>query len=162
MERNAVLVKFRAALEEALKDKIDALENARQTFIDAPGPMQSGSDTTRFQVSSFAENIARGVEHLQNAIATLNRLLNNETVAATTVREGAVVQIAPTESSSSMYLAVFSSDVGGLAVEHEGHRITAITKDAPVAQAMYGKSEGEEFTLSTGNQNKRMRVISII
>ncbi len=114
-------------------------ESACQSAIDAPGAMQSKSDTTKSQMSRLADNILFSYQQVQNCISSIKERGFHKQCEE--VEIGAVVQVE--ENQNENYYFILPTNCGGQHIELEGEKISAISDKSPVAQALLNKKIGD-------------------
>ena len=77
MNKQKLLQYVIETLTQREKNAQQSLEAARQAAIEAPGAMQSHSDTTKWQMSRRAEAIERSLFETQRALNALKYLVDH-------------------------------------------------------------------------------------
>lgn len=147
--------------QEIAKDE-DALAGLRQASIDAPGAMESHSDTNKFQSGSMANSVGFLIEEKYNAIATI-RSLADEAAGSDRVGVGTIVEVEDLGSGKIAYYFVLPV-AGGVEVALEEKEIVVIASTAPLAQVLLNKRVGDVAEFSIPNsaiQVRRLKILSI-
>lgn len=154
MDKNTLLEIVIEKLKTEKQDIETGLKTAKQTAVDAPGPMQSHSDTTKFQMNVLFENLKQTLEEKENSINTLISFSKNQPSSLTTVQLGSVVEL---KDSGEIKFYFILPAGGGIKVEKDNKIITAITPQTPLATALQGKNKGDKIKFRT----KEMEIINI-
>ena len=125
--------------ERQLKESNDSLKRIKQAARDAPGPMQSKSDTSKHQLSQLASNIESGCNDIKKLIASLKLIDTNKVYDK--IQIGAIVELK--ENNNAFLVIVLPSGGGGQTVEAQGCKIETISFASPMAQALLNKQTGD-------------------
>ena len=71
MDKLAIVGAFIELLKGEIQGAKRRLETARQASIDAPGAMQSHSDTTKYQMGLVADGLRRFISEKEEAVSAL-------------------------------------------------------------------------------------------
>lgn len=138
------------------KNAKQSLEVARRAAIEAPGAMQSHSDTTKWQMSRRAEAIERSLLQTQQALDVLKRL---ESIIALDMVY-AIVEVRNLDDGSMARYFLLPTG-GGDTYEVDGESITVINMGAPMARAFVDVVAGDEVEIKTQGATKRLSVVSV-
>ena len=153
---------LQCAIETLIQKKKNAeqsLETTRQAAIDAPGAMQSHSDTTKWQMSRRAEAIEQSIFETQQALGVLKRLMDHPP----TITKGsnyAIIEVENLDDGSRAKYFLLPAG-GGDTYEVDGEKITALTMSAPLARVLVGTVAGDEVEITTQGKTKRFVVVSV-
>lgn len=137
------------------KQEIEAgLKTTKQTAIDAPSPMQSHSDTTKFQMNILADNLKRSLEEKENSINALILFSQNQPNSSSIIQMGSVIELR--EAGSVKFYFILPAG-GGIKIEKNNKIITVITPQTPLAAALQGKSKSDKIKFRT----KELEIINI-
>lgn len=137
-----------------------SLKTTMQAVIEAPGAMQSHSDTTKWQMSRRAEVIQRLIDEKSFAIHTLQDMIHsNLSSDAGEVEIGSIVEIRNERNEREVYFILPVG--GGIEVVDNDRTILVITARAPVAAALIGKRQGQTVKLHIGSQQRELTIVSI-
>lgn len=135
------------------------LETARQAAIDAPGAMQSHSDTTKWQMSRRAEALQRSIVETQQALDTFESLMRYPP----TITKCSVYTIVEVENlddgSRTKYFLLPAG--GGNTYEVEGEEIIVLSVSAPLARAFIGSVAGDDVEVKIQETTIRFSVVSV-
>lgn len=141
------------------KNAEQSLETTRQAVIEAPGAMQSHSDTTKWQMSRRAEALQQSVFETQQALSTLKSLMDHPP----TVTKGsifAIIEIENLDDGSRVKYFLLPAG-GGDAYEVDGEKIIILTIGAPMARVLIGVVAGDEVEIKIQEMTKRFVVVSV-
>ena len=143
---------------EAQKEEIEkSLREAQASIIDAPGPMQSHSDTTRYQKAILAGSAASSLREKTLALSALHQILALDAGKyIDKVQVGTLVTLLDEEDVMENYIIV--PHCGGISVEEGIESIVSITPESPLASELLGKARGQSVTFSASG-NFRVRTI---
>ena len=146
-------------LTEEEKNAKQSLESTRQAAIDAPGAMQSHSDTTKWQMSQRAGAIEGSLFETQQALGALKRLIGHSSA----IIKGSVYAIVEVKNlgNNSVEKYFLLPAGGGNVYETEGEKITILNMSAPMARAFFGAVAGDEIEVKIQGITRRFDVVSV-
>ncbi len=146
-------------LTQREKSAKQSLETAKQAAIEAPGAMQSHSDTTKWQMSQRAEAIKQSLFETQQALGALKHLMDHPP----TVTKGSSYAVIEAENlnDGSMAKYFLLPAGGGDTYEVDGEKITVLTMGAPMARALIGAVAGDEVEVKIQETTRRFNVVSV-
>ena len=157
MDKKNLVEKLIRNFQEKAEESRKLFESARQAAIDAPGAMQSKSDTTKFQMSQLAESSLAVYKQIQRCISTLKEIdLSRECKA---IGIGAVVKVE--EDQSESYYFILPINCGGQSIELEEQEVNAIAVKSPIAQALLNKKAGDIINIKVPASLRIFRIIEI-
>jgi len=143
MNKNEILNCVIAHLTELKQQATTAAANAHNAAIDDQSVAETQYDTLAIEAAYLAEGQSRRIEDLKEQI---HQLTNMKLKPCDTVELGALIQIAFENGDDKLF---FMLPYGaGTQVEYENKVVFIITTQAPLAQALLNKVEGDEFTLA--------------
>lgn len=146
-------------LAQGEKGAKQSLETARRAAIEAPGAMQSHSDTTKWQMSRRAEAIERSLFETQRALSALKRLMDHPPTI--TMGSGyAIVEVKNLDDGSMAKYFLLPAG-GGDTYEVDGEEIVVLNMGAPLALAFIGAVAGDEVKVKIQEMTKRFIVVSV-
>jgi transcription elongation GreA/GreB family factor len=149
-------------LEEQLRKEIETYQRvalaAHEAATHEEARPENDKDTRSVEAAYLAGAQAertRELERLVNALTflDLHAFAPGERIAAT-----ALVEVEVDGKVAHYFL---SPHGGGLRAEVEGRTIQVVTPEAPVGQALLGKTEGESFELRTGGKLREYTIVSV-
>lgn len=159
MDKQKLLQRVIETLLQREKDAKQSLETTRQAAAEAPGAMQSKSDTTKWQMSQRAGAIEKLLLETQQALSSLKRLMNDSPI----ITKGSVYAIIEAKNlgddSWAKYFLLPAG--GGNTYNVEGESITIINMGAPLARAFVGVVAGDEVEVRIQETTKQFSVISV-
>ena len=159
MNKQKLLQRVIEVLTQKGKSAEQSLETTRQAAIEAPGAMQSHSDTTKWQMSRRAEAMERSIFETQQALGMLKHLMDHPP----TISKGsnfAIIEVANLDNGSKAKYFLLPAG-GGDTYEVDGEKVTALTMGAPMARVLIGTIAGDEVEMKIQGTTKRLVVISV-
>jgi transcription elongation GreA/GreB family factor len=148
------------ALSEGIKKAERSFATTRQAMIEAPGAMQSHSDTTKSQMSRLAEEIQRSINEKQFALYTLQRMVHAGLPPnVRKVQVGAVVEVLNESKEKEFYFVLPVG--GGIKVTDGDKIILVVTPAAPIVAAMIGKQKDQTVKLQVGSHQRELTILNI-
>lgn len=146
-------------LTQREKSAKQSLETTRQAAIEAPGAMQSHSDTTKWQMSRRAEVIERSLFETQKALRALKHLMDHPP----TITKGSGYAIVELKNLDDGLMAKYFllPAGGGDTYEVDGEEITVLNMGAPMARAFIGTVAGDEVEIKIQGMTRQFSVISV-
>lgn len=146
-------------LTRSEKSAKQSLETTRQAAIEAPGAMQSHSDTTKWQMNQRAGAIEQSLFETQQALGALKRLMDHPPA----ITKGSVYAIIEVKNlgdeSRTKYFLLPAG--GGNTYEVEGGQITILNIGAPMARALLGVVAGDEVEVRIQEKTRQLNVVSV-
>ncbi len=145
-------------LMEGESEKIkSSFESSRKAAIEAPGAMQSKSDTTKSQMSVLAGNFHDSFLKLQSSIAAIKRIDVSKKYERVGV--GAIVLVQ--EGKTKAYYFVMPPDSGSHEVQYGDGKVCTISLNSPIAQALVRKKAGEQIKFQVPAGLRIFRILQI-
>ena len=141
------------------KSAKQSLETARRAAIEAPGAMQSHSETTKWQMSRRAEAMERSLFETQRALGALKRLMDHPPTI-TTGSGYAIVEVKNLDDGSMAKYFLLPAG-GGDTYEVDGEKIVVLNMGAPLALAFIGTVTGDEVEIKIQGTTRRFSVVSV-
>lgn len=146
-------------LTQGEKSVKQSLETTRQAAIEAPGAMQSHSDTTKWQMNQRAGAIEQSLFETKQALGALKRLRDHSPA----ITKGSVYAIIEVKNlgdgSWAKYFLLPAG--GGNTYEVEGEQITILNIGAPMARALIGVVAGDEVEVKIQEKTRQFKVVSV-
>lgn len=144
-------------VERSLTDLIDSINNA-------PGAMQSHSDTTRFQLSRVFEASNKSYIEKKDDLANLKSFLEKGFNSQTeTIMIGSIFTLSKqNDKGKNVEENYFMLPTGsGIKIELEGLSFLSVTPISPLGKILIGKKKGEVFLFGVGKFRKKITVKEI-
>ncbi len=143
------------------KSKLErAARAAHRAAVEAPGAMQSHSDTTKFQMNLASDQMKELVATHAQAIRILSAFLPAwEPKPATTVGLGSLIKVGDDAEQERWYFLLPTG--GGTTVAVDGRSITVITPQTPITTAFLGKGTGEIVQIKTPRGSRTFTVVEV-
>lgn len=159
MNKQKLLQYVIEALTQREKSAKQNLETTRRATIEAPGAMQSHSDTTKWQMSRRAEAIERSLFETQQALRVL-KSIGDYPPTITKCSGYAIIEVENLDDGSrSKYFLLPAG--GGDTYEVDREEITILNMGAPMARAFIGTVAGDEVEVKIQETTRRFSVISV-
>ena len=129
-------------------------EEHKQGCIEAPGPMQSHSDTSRFKLGKLADKTAQRLEKLEKLIRFFKQIeikKNND------IQVGTLVKIE--EDGEIIYFYITPEGIGGQKFESEGILIQTISIDSPFGKSLFSKKSKQEIELQVPVGMRKLKIL---
>jgi len=138
----------------------ESFATTRQAAIDAPGAMQSHSDTTKSQMSRLAGEIQRSIEEKNFALRTLQSMAYSGLPSDTgVIKVGSVVEVLTERGEQEIYFILPVG--GGIEIVDNEKRILVVTSRAPLTAALLGKRQGQLIKLQVGPRQRELTIVNI-
>jgi len=149
---------------DVLRGNIESVERRAQTAtqasIDAPGAMQSHSDTTKSQMGQIANALQKSLSEQQHAMSALQTMVSmSRPGEAKFVGEGTLVEVTDGSSEKELYLILPAG--GGIEIEDGENTILVVTSQAPIAVALIGMRRGESVEFGVDRLVRKLTVLDI-
>jgi transcription elongation GreA/GreB family factor len=160
MTKQKLLQHVVEALTQERRNTERSLEAARSAAIEAPGAMQSHSDTTKSQMSRLSEEMQRSIDEKDLALRALNALMYSGLPSnVEAVKVGSVVEVRDGRNERAIYFILPAG--GGIKVVDGDRTILVVTPRAPLSVALLGKRRGETVKLQIGPRHRELTVVDI-
>jgi len=136
------------------------LKSTLRAAAEAPGAMQSHSDTTKSQMHTLADNIRNSLVEKERAISALGNLPESQLQQSEVVQIGSVVEVQESGDKQSFYFVL--PEGGGINVKNEKRCIAVLTSRAPLAMVLIGKKKGDstKFQIPSG-KDREMTILNV-
>ncbi len=156
MDKQQVLKILLAQLEENKQSSLKNYETYRQASVDAPGAMESHSDTSRVEFGNLADNIAREIENTDKLIKTLQQINNEKN---NEIKLGSLVCVEENKRTSCFFIV--PEGAGGLKIENSNTPIQTVSIDSLIGKQLLAKRVGEEIELNVPVGTRKLKILSI-
>jgi transcription elongation GreA/GreB family factor len=119
---------------------------------------ENDKDTRALEQSYLARGQAQRVVELQDALNKLKALELREFSASSAIALCALVTVDDGRELAHYFIAPAG---GGLRIELEGVEVRVVTPQAPIAQALLGKHEGDDLDLRTPQGVTELSISSV-
>ena len=150
---------------ETLKREIEnakqSLESTSKAATEAPGAMESHSDTTKSQMSRLADEMQRLISEKSLALHTLQSVAHSGLLsgAGEETQVGSVVEVLTERNGREFYFILPAG--GGIEINDNDKIVCVVTPRAPLAVALIGKQQGQTVKVRIGLQQHDLTIISI-
>ena len=149
-----------------LQNEVDKLQErwqiTKQAVIDAPGAMQSGSDTTKYQESRIADNIENNIIQKKQEIALLRKMLESGLMKDKKFDEvqlRSIIEIRQSNGNTSVYFLLPVS--GGIKTEYENQNILVINLKAPIVKLLLGHRAGDIIKSGLSSSQNEIEILNV-
>ncbi|HDQ16729.1 MAG TPA: hypothetical protein ENN31_01240 [Candidatus Vogelbacteria bacterium] len=161
MKKKKILEAVIDFLCSAIVQNQEILDRTHQSINDAPSAMESGSDTSRFQLSSLAQNQLAAIDKLvevKHQVEILKETLGSS--SATEIKPGSIIEVEVNEKVL-LYLILPCEGIGGMEVEWNSHIYVMISDGSPFINALKGCHKGDELSIVMGGHIKKVKVLDV-
>lgn len=123
---------------------------------EAPGAMESHSDTSKFQIGAVSGNLA---EHLVKLDKSISCLKEGKDAVSNIIEEGAIIKIKDSGHVITYYLV--PDGAGGQDLEIDNEKIKTITASTPLGKSILNKKVGDSVELAIGPKTRKLEIISV-
>jgi transcription elongation GreA/GreB family factor len=158
MDKQQVINAFLKKLREMRATALLSYESYRKASADAPGAMQSHSDTSKFQSGVLADGTMEQINQIDENIAFLSRAKNSNS-GISDVQILALVRIQ--EGDRSYPYLVVPEGVGGQEIEAEGEKIKTVSIDSPLGKALIHRKVDDVVDLAVRSGKRNLKILTI-
>ena len=150
-----VIADIEKQIEIAEQGRKDAVEESKAH----KGAMASRYDTFKEEAQYLAGGFAARIQELTPLLAAL-KSMRMRIPANSKVSSGAIVEVEniDTGMKTKYFILPFG---GGKTYEVDGEQYSTLTLQAPLARALFGKTEGDEAEITIQGTTKHLLVVSI-
>lgn len=137
-------------LDKNVKKLGESLNETNNAINDAPGAMQSHSDTTRSQLTSVVNVANKSFTEKSNELSFLKEFSRKDLSGGNfqKIQMGSLVVIQKEGEECENYFVLPGGS--GIKLDYKGEKIICITPTSPLGKSMLGKKKHETFTLPVG------------
>jgi hypothetical protein len=139
--------------KESLKDSI---KRCQDEIDHAPGPMESHSDTTRFQVGQLVLNLSDQLLKIEKAEEIIKKSSMSENPAVISVGSTAELNV----DGKTCFVFIVPDGAGGLIVDGEV-KISIVSEKSPMAVSIMGKKVGDTSSFNINGKKKEIRILNL-
>ena len=143
------------SLEESLTDINDAINNA-------PGAMQSHSDTTRSQLTSVMNTTHKTFNEKNSELGFLRNFskMDLNKIKSEKVKTGIIVVLKKENNVVENYFLLPGGS--GVKLDHKGDKFICLTLASPLGKALVGKEKNKSFLFNVGGMSQRVTILDLI
>lgn len=140
MDKRKLVEQVIANLVEQAERSEKSSAAARQASIDAPGAMQSHSDTTRAQQGWLSDSLARmGTKTQRN----IRNILQVDLSPSDQVRLGSIATVRNEKSGIRTSYLILPGAAGTIVQTEDNQRVVVVSPEAPMAKGILTRRMGE-------------------
>ena len=156
MNKQLVVQKYFDKLRELRDSAIADVGAYKKASNEAPGAMESHSDTSKFQFDLMSSKIAEKVSEFDKL---LKYKFDDDVEPESVVGVGSLIQIR--ENDKTIYHLIAPKGGGDVGLLVEDTVIAAVSVDSPLGNSLLGKRVGDVVIFTAGSKNRELEVISI-
>jgi transcription elongation GreA/GreB family factor len=158
MNKENLIRKILEKLEKEIVELEESASSAHEASVEAPGAMQSHSDTSKFQNKVSEGNIGTMIQQKKIQSEAIKNVALPE--RASDINLGACVLVE--DSGIEKRYIVLPGGSGIEAWDDETlDSYMSITPDTPIGKALLGKKEGEKTSFKIGQKEKKLLIKKI-
>jgi len=146
-------------LAEDLQRVEQALRFAHETATHEENIAENKYDTLGLEASYLATGQARRADALRQALLQWHQWVPQPYQAELGIQLGALVTLVDAEGLGQ--LVFLGPEGGNMQLRHGNIHIQVISSQAPLARALWGKSEGDEVALQIGASHQGLEVLRV-
>lgn len=154
MQKEIISARIIDILNKKLKDLKVSIRQTEEASNQAPGAMQSHSDTSKFQFDVLANNLRTLADEMDRAI----KEIGENKIASDQISDGSIVKI---EKDDKNYYYVISSISLEESFEIDGDEIRVVSINTPIAKGLMNKKAGTETEIKTPAGDYRIKIIEV-
>jgi len=161
MTKKELLQSVIDTLKKNMESAEERLKTIVQAAVDAPGAMQSYSDTTKSQMGQIADELQRSLTEQSLTLGILQSMVSSYSLFDDVgcVKIGSFVEVLDENTEREFYLILPAG--GGIEISDQGREILVISSHAPIATALIGKKPGEKIGLKIGQLQRNLTIVNI-
>ena len=160
MNKNELLQSIISTLKKNIENAGGRAQTVLQALIDAPGAMQSHSDTTKSQMGRIADALQKSLSEQNSALNILQSMANfSLPFGVGRVEIGSLVEVADDSGEKESYLILPAG--GGIEIDVQDKTILVVTSQAPIATALINKKQGESVELKIGRLTRKLTILDV-
>lgn len=155
MNKEALIGKVVLKLEKEIAELEEGATSAHAASVDAPGAMQSHSDTSKFQNKVSEENLVSMLDEKKNRCGAIKTMEIPSEISE--IKIGACI-LAEDGENEKRYILL----PGGAGIEvwddETLDSYMTITPEVPIGKALMGKKEGIKTVFKVGSKEKKLLI----
>jgi len=159
VDKKALIEKVLEKLRGEVRKMSEVLELKHREINDAPGAMQSHSDTTKFQASAVAAEQASSLRERTDALHQVEFFFSGGVSDHQTVGLGAILEVVEGGKSVTRYIVLPAA--GGEEVDFDGQPYLITTPDAPLISKLSGKGKGAIENIFSRNRTRTIEIMNV-
>lgn len=156
MDKKLILNKIIDKLNENMKSVQSNYNTYKKFSSEAPGAMESHSDTSRFQYGALASDTASHLEEIKKAIKNIN---DSQDISYDQVTVGALLKME--EDGKIFYFLMVQEGAGGQKLEYDGVMIQTVPDNSPIGGSLLSKKDGDEVQINIAGKNRKMKILEV-
>jgi len=162
LSKKEIIQKVIELLSENVKILEGSLTGINDSINDAPGAMQSHSDTTRSQLTSVMNTAHKSFNEKIKELEYLKEFSKKDLteIRFKEARIGVIVVLEKENGAVENYFLLPGGS--GIKLDYKGEKLVCITPSSPLGKALIGKKKDENFLLNMGNISQKIKIVDLI
>lgn len=156
MEKQNISKKLLVQLEERQASLLKNYETYKQASIDAPGAMESHSDTSKVEFGNLASNIAKEMEDTNKLIKLVQNISDEK---GESIELGSFAKIE--ENGKTFHFYIVPEGAGGQKIDLDDDFIQTVSVDSLIGKVLLSKRVGEEVELIVPAGKRKLKVLEV-
>ncbi|MDD0837508.1 GreA/GreB family elongation factor [Curvibacter sp. HBC61] len=136
-----------------------ALQTAHEAATHEENIAENKYDTLGLEAAYLATGQARRAEAIRQAIAAWRQFRPRPCDAEQGIRVGALIRLRDADGQVQL---LFLGPLGGsMRLDHGAQSVQVISTEAPLAQALFGRCEGDEVSIQVGSKRQQFEVLGL-
>lgn len=157
MDKKIILQKIVEKLNENLRIAEGNVNTYKKFSSEAPGAMESHSDTSRFQYGALASDAESRLREIENAIKVIQ---NAGDKLFHEISMGALVKLEGEEKE--IYYLIVPEGAGGQKVEYGGITVQTVPDNSPVGKGVLHKKAGDNVAVQIAGRAAKFNILEVL
>ena len=156
-----LIEKTKSLLYENVKNLEKSLTGINDSINDAPGAMESHSDTTRSQLTSVMNTAHKSFNEKKKELESFEKFPSD--LIKTRYEEvsiGVIIVLKKENDTVENYFLLPGGS--GIKLEHNGDKFTCLSFASPLGKALIGKKKNEIFLLNIGSMSQKVKILDLV
>ncbi|MEW6616930.1 MAG: hypothetical protein AB1333_00740 [Patescibacteria group bacterium] len=159
MDKKALVEKVVEKLQKEVTELEESMMSMKQAAIEAPGAMQSHSDTTKFQMNALKDDVEKQFSTKNRELEILEKFEIMPMSSSQEIKSGSGIKIRDGEKEINYF---FLEGGSGIQVEDEsGNIFIVVGENSPMGKILFGKKAGDEIITRFGSKERILHIIEV-
>jgi len=159
MDKKALIEQVVEKLQKEVTELEESMMSMKQAAIEAPGAMQSHSDTTKFQMNALKDDVEKQLSTKNKELEILEKFGIMSASSSKEIQSGSLVKIWDGEKEIN-YL--FLEGGSGIHIEDEsGNKFIVVGESSPMGKVLAGKKVGDEIVTQFGSKERSINIVDV-
>ena len=161
LSKKDLLEKVMLLLSENIKKAEKSLIEMNSNINDAPGAMQSHSDTSRFQLTTIVEGMEKAFLEKSKELEILKQFTQGDIsgIEFNDVKIGSLISIKKHNNLIENYFIIPAGS--GIGVVYDDKKIICVTPFSPLGKILLGKKKRESFIYTIAGRSQNLEILDI-